>query len=79
MVFPCIVCTILFNVYFGKFVMTFIDIGEMGCMSIPKCHWMVIVVNFVQANLIFCMMLVWFFMYAGSVSGIPASSCDSRR
>ena len=27
-VFLCFVCTILFNVYFGKFVMTFIDIGE---------------------------------------------------
>ena len=25
--FLCIACTILFNVYFGKFVMTFIDIG----------------------------------------------------
>ena len=32
-------------VYFGKFVMTFIDIGEIGCMSIPKCRWMVIMVN----------------------------------
>ena len=37
MIFLCIVCTILFNVCFGKFVMTFIDIGEIGCTSIPKC------------------------------------------
>ena len=28
--------------------MTFIDIGEIGCMSIPKCHWMVIVVTRVK-------------------------------
>ena len=34
-VFLCIVCLILFNVYFGKFMMTFIDIGQNGCMSIP--------------------------------------------
>ena len=38
----------LFNVYFGKLVMTFIDIGEIGFMSISKCHWMVIVVNLVK-------------------------------
>ena len=31
-----------FNVYFGKFLMTFIYIWEIGCMSISKCHWMVI-------------------------------------
>ena len=37
-VFLCIVCTILVNVYSGKFVMIFIDIGEIGCMSKPKCH-----------------------------------------
>ena len=49
--FLCIVFTILFNVYFGKFVMTFTDIGEIGCMSILKFHWMVIVV--------ICL-LVWF-------------------
>ena len=47
-VFLYIICTILFNVYFGKLVMTFIDIGEIGCMSIPECHWMVIVVNMVK-------------------------------
>ena len=35
MVFLCIVCTILFNLYFGKYAVTFIDIGEIGCMSIP--------------------------------------------
>ena len=46
--FLCIVCTILFNVYFGKFGMTFIDIGEIGYMSIPKCYWMVIMVNLVK-------------------------------
>ena len=34
-----------FNVNYGKFVMTFIDIGFMG---IPKCHWMFIVVNLVK-------------------------------
>ena len=55
MVFLCIVCTILFNVYFGKFVMTFIDIGNIGCMSISKCHWMVIVVNLVKQTWLFCM------------------------
>ena len=48
MVFLCIVCTILLNVYFGKIVMSFIDIGENDCMSVPKCHWMVIVVNLVK-------------------------------
>ena len=53
----CSVWTILFNVYFGKFVMTFIDIGEIGCTGIPKCHWMVIVVNLVKQIWLFCMML----------------------
>ena len=57
MVILCSVCTILFNVYFGKFVMTFIDIGEIGCISIAKCHWMVIVVNLVKNIWLFCMML----------------------
>ena len=57
MFFLCIVCTILFNVHFGKFVMTFIDIGEIGCMIIPKCHWMVIMVNVVKRTWFFCMML----------------------
>ena len=33
---------------FGKLVMTFSDIGEIGCMSILKCHWMVIVENLVK-------------------------------
>ena len=38
--------------------MAFIDIGEIGCLSIPKCHWMVIVVNLVkQTWFFFCMML----------------------
>ena len=36
--------------YFGKFVMTFIDIGEIDCMSTPKCHWMVVVVNLVKLD-----------------------------
>ena len=53
--FQCIVCTI-FNVYFGKFVMTCIDIGEIGCMSIPQCLWIVIVVNLVKQTWFFCMM-----------------------
>ena len=30
-----IVCNILLNVYFGNFVMTFIDIEEIDIMSIP--------------------------------------------
>ena len=46
--FLYIACAIFFNVYFVKFVMTFIDIGEIGCINIPKCHWMVIVVNLVK-------------------------------
>ena len=54
----CIVCNILFNVYFGKFVITFIDIGGIGCMSIPKCHWMVIVINLIKQT--WCCLLVWF-------------------
>ena len=40
----------------GKFVMTFIDIIEIGCMSIPKCHWMVIAVIFFQTDLNIYMM-----------------------
>ena len=62
MVFLCVVFTVLFNVHFGKFVMTFIDIGEIGCMSIPKCHWMVIVVNLVKQTWFFawCCLLVRF-------------------
>ena len=47
-------CTILFNVYFDKFVISFIDIGEIGCVSMPKCHWMVIVVNLLK-TWFFCM------------------------
>ena len=49
--------TILFNVYYGKFVMTFIHIGENDCMSMPKCHWMVIVVNLVKLDFFLQMML----------------------
>ena len=59
-IFLCIVCTFLLNVYFGKFVITFIDIGEIVCMSKPKYHWMVIVVNLVKQTWIFaffCIML----------------------
>ena len=61
-VFLCIVCTILFYVYFDKFVMTFIDIWEISRMSIPKFYWMVIVVNLVKQILFFawCCLLVWF-------------------
>ena len=45
----CLCCLVgriyVFNVYFGKFVITFIEIGEIGCMSIPKCHLIMIAVN----------------------------------
>ena len=51
--------------------MTFIAIGEIGCMSIPKCHWRAIVVN---NSACWCGVV-----YAGSVSGIPTSSCDNHR
>ena len=51
-----IVCTIVFNVHFGRFVVTFIDIGEIGWMSIPKCHWILTMENLVK-ELPFCMML----------------------
>ena len=53
MVFLCTVSTILFNVYFGKFVITFFDIGEIGCTSIPKCHGVVFVAHLVKQT--------WFF------------------
>ena len=43
-----IVCTICSMCFHGKFVMPFIDIGVTDCMIIPKCHWMVIVVNLVK-------------------------------
>ena len=48
MAFLCIVCNILFNVHFVKYVMTFIDIGEISSMNIPTCHSMVTVVNLVK-------------------------------
>ena len=62
--------------------MTFIAIGKIGCMSIPKCHWMVIVVNRVKQILFLFLhkAACWCgFVYAGSVSGIPTSSCDNHR
>ena len=61
-IFPCIVCTILFNVHFDKMAMTFIYIGAIGCMSIHKCHWVLIVVNLVKKSKFFacCCLLVWF-------------------
>ena len=37
--------------------MTFIDIGYIGCMSIPKCLWIVIVVNLAKQTWFFCMIL----------------------
>ena len=46
-IFYVLYALICLNVYFGKFVIAFIEIGEIGCMSIPKCLWMVIVVNLV--------------------------------
>ena len=58
---------------------TFIDngkIGEIGCMSIPKCHCG----KSSQANLIFLSdAACWCgFVYAWSVLGIPTASCDNR-
>ena len=80
MVILCIISTILFNVYFGKFVMIFIDIGEIGCTNILKCHWLVIVVNLVKQTLFLRDAACWYgFVYAGSVSGIPSSSCRKGR
>ena len=60
--FLCIVCTISFHMYFGKFVMTVIHIGEIGWMNIPDCHWMVIVINLSTQTWLFalCCLLVWF-------------------
>ena len=60
--FLCIACTILFNMYFSKLVMTSVDIGEICCMSIPKCRWRVIVVNLIKQTWFFvwCCLLVWF-------------------
>ena len=55
--FLCIICTILFNVYFVKFVMQFIDIGATGLISIPKYYLVVIMVNLVKQTGFFCMML----------------------
>ena len=37
----CLMCN------FDKFVLTIIDVEGVGCMSTPKCYWMVIVVNLV--------------------------------
>ena len=51
MVFLCITSTVLFDVHFGKFVMTFIDIREIGGLGKPEYHWIVIVVNLVKQTL----------------------------
>ena len=56
LVFVCILCTILFNVYFGNFLMTFIDIGEIGCMNMPKLSLDGICSKSGQTNLISCLM-----------------------
>ena len=40
---------------FWKTFMTFIAVGEIGCMNIPKCHWMAIVVYLVKQ--------IWFFLF----------------
>ena len=78
MTFLCIVCTI-FDVYFGKFVMTFVDIGEIGCTSILKSHWIVIVVNLVNKLDFLDDAACWCgFVHAGLVSDIPVSSSDNR-
>ena len=65
-VFLCIVCSILFNVSFGTIVMILIDNGEIDCMSIPKCHWVVILVNLTKQAWFFCMML-----FVGTVLCMP--------
>ena len=60
--FLCIVCTILFNVYFGKFVMKFIDIGVIGLISITKYHRVVIMVNLVKQTWFIawcCLSVLW--------------------
>ena len=76
MSFLCIVCTNLLYVC-HELVIIFIDTREIGCISIPKCQWMVIVANLVKLFLHDA--ACWCgFVYAGSVSGIPASSCDNR-
>ena len=59
--------------YFGKFVMTFINTGEIGGMSIHKCHWVVIVVNLVKLYFLHDVACWCGFVYAGSISSIPAS------
>ena len=80
MFFLCIICTILYIVYFGKFLMTFIDTGKIGCMSIPKCQWVVIFVNLHTQTWFFYAAACWcVLVYARSASGIPASSWDNRR
>ena len=73
LVFVCIVYIILFNVYFGKFVMTFIDIGEIDCMSLHKGNWMVIVVNLVKQTFNFLHDAACWrgFVYAGSYRVFP--------
>ena len=73
LMFLCAACTILFNVYFGTFVMTFSSIGEIGCMSIGKCHWMVIVVNLVKQIDFFawCSLLVWLCICRGQYWVFP--------
>ena len=47
----------MFNAYFGKFVMKFIDIGVIGLISVPKYYRVVIVVNLVKQTWVFFMML----------------------
>ena len=77
--FLCFVCTVLFYVCFGKFAMTFIDGEEIGCMSIPKYHRLVTVVNLVKQTRFFLHDAACGcgFVYAGSVWDIPGSSCDN--
>ena len=52
----------LFYVHFWIFVMSFFDIGEIDCMSIAKCHWVVIVVNLVKHIwfCVWCCLMLWF-------------------
>ena len=80
--FLCVVCAILFNVYLAKFVKTFIDngeIGEIGCMSKPEGHWMVVVANPVKQTFLHDAACWCGSVYAGLVLGIPTASCDNRR
>ena len=75
--FLCIICTILFNVYFVKFVMQFIDIGATGLISIPKYYLVVIMVNLVKQTGFFLHDAACWCgnVYVGSVSPLGVVAC----